>query len=61
MENLWIIFKCLSLITGCLLMLAIIVAIVETIREKFNEAKFKKELNYILLENIKNNINKEEE
>lgn len=64
MHNLWLAFKCLSLIAGCLLMLSIIVSIVESIRDTFRESKFKKDLKDITIETyIKNieNSNKDEE
>lgn len=44
MENLWLIFKGLSLVAGCLLMVAIIVAIVETILNTFRKKSYQQKI-----------------
>ena len=60
MHNLWIIFKCLSLIAGCLFMIVTIVAIVETIRDKFRERNFKNKINEIIIKKIDDNDEEKE-
>ena len=63
MENLWLVFKCLSLIAGCLLMIAIIVAIVEAIRNTFKRKTYEQRINDMiekLVEDALNNPDEEE-
>lgn len=63
MHNLWLAFKCLSLIAGCLFMIAMIVAMVESIRSTFKKKTYQNKIDdYIekVLEESFNEAEKEE-
>ena len=63
MHNLWLAFKCLSLIAGCLLMVAIIVGIVEGIRSMFKKKTYQSKIDdyveKLLEESFKNSENED--
>ena len=48
MENLWLVFKCLCLVAGCLVMISIIVSIVESIRNSFRKRDYEQKLEDII-------------
>ena len=60
MHNLWIAFKCLSLIAGCLLMIAFIVAIVETIRNTFKRKSYEQRINDMVEKLVEESFNEAE-
>lgn len=60
MTNLWIAFKCLSLIAGCLLMIAIIVAIVEAIRNTFRKKTYEQRIDEYVNKIIEESFKDEE-
>lgn len=66
MQNLWLIFKCLSLIAGCLLMVAIgVVGVVEGIRNMFKKKTYQEKIDdfikQIFEESLKNSNDNNEE
>ena len=60
MHNLWLAFKCLSLIAGCLLMIAIIVAIVEAIRNTFKKKSYEQKIDEFVEKLIADSFKDEE-
>lgn len=63
MHNLWLTFKCLSLITGCLFMIAMIVAMVESIRSTFKKKTYEQKIDdmveKLIEESFKNSENED--
>lgn len=60
MSNLWLAFKCLSLIAGCLFMLFVIVAIVEGIRSIFKKKTYEEKINEYVEQILKDSFKDEE-
>lgn len=60
MTNLWVAFKCLSLIAGCLFMIAIIVAMVESIRSAFKKKSYEQKIDEVVEKIIEESFKDEE-